>query len=362
MQVRLLGPVEVIADDDRRVPLGPPQRRAVFAALAIDAGHLVSLDTLTGRVWDEPPQRAADSVYAHITRLRQALAGIEVPVERRSGGYVLRVDRDLVDVHRIHDLARRAQRPGRDDSGRVAVLEEAIGLWRGSPLTGVPGDWAARIRHGIEQQYVGAVVSWAKAQIRLGRPAPVVTELAEVVLQFPLAEPLADMLMRALCALGRTAEALAHYARLRGYLVEHLGIEPGAELRALHQEMLRGDQGFYRGSELAPLTTTESLTLLRRLVGDRVDTDPAGAAMLVERCARLPLALRIAGELAVARPAVGFAELVDELAVAAGASAGFNGAGFSGPGKHWPPADRTPRSSRRRSPMPPRNRLISEAS
>jgi hypothetical protein len=92
-------------------------------------------------------------------------------------------------------------------------------------------------------------------------------------------------------------------------------------------------------------------------VGDRVDTDPAGAATLVERCARLPLALRIAGELALARPAVGFAELADELAVAARASAGF-----AAPGKHWYPADRTPRSSRRRSPLPPRNRLISEAS
>jgi len=361
MEIRLLGPVEVIADD-RHVHLGPPQRRAVFAALAADAGHLVSLRTLVGRVWDVPPQRAAYSVYAHVTRLRQALAATAVPIERRSGGYVLQVERDHVDVHRFHDLARRAQRHGCDDGTGVALLEEALGLWRGAPLTGVPGDWAARIRHGIEQQYVGAVVGWAQAQLRLGRPGPVVTELTGLVLQFPLAEPLAGMLMRALCALGRTAEALAHYARLRGYLIEQLGVEPGPELRALHQEMLRGDQGVSRGRELAPLSTAEALTLLRRLVGERVDADPAGAATLVERCANLPLALRIAGELAVARPAVGFAELADELAVAASASAGFNGPGFAGPGKHRHSADRSPRSSRRRPAMAARERLISETS
>ncbi|HEU5160961.1 MAG TPA: BTAD domain-containing putative transcriptional regulator [Streptosporangiaceae bacterium] len=510
-RIRLLGPVDVVADG-RGVELGPPQRRAVFAALAVDAGRLVSLETLIGRVWDEPPDRAMDSLYAHVARLRKALAAVPVSIERRSGGYALLVEPDLVDLHRFHDLERRARgaagmASAEDgaacDAAHVALLDEAIGLWRGSPLTDVPGGWAARIRHGIEQQFVGAVVSRAQAQLRLGRPDAVVTEVAGLVLRYPLVEPLAGVLMRGLCALGRSAEALAHYARLRGDLVEHLGIEPAPELRALHAEILRGDHdrppeparqighieqigqirqigqnrparlppvgaGFtgrtaelaaldglltrpsagppapaicaiigpagvgktalavrwahrmtgrfpdgqlyvdLRGDEpnravdpgealagllgalgvpasdipagpgeravllrgllarrrvlmvldnaasgpqvrpllaggpgcaivvtsraaladlagrdgarrltLDPLTAGEALTLLRRVAGDRVDGDPVGAATLVDRCARLPIALRIAGELAAARPATGFAELADELAAAA---------------------------------------------
>ncbi|HEX6467977.1 MAG TPA: BTAD domain-containing putative transcriptional regulator [Streptosporangiaceae bacterium] len=335
MEVRLLGPVEVVAGD-HHVELGPPQRRAVFAALAIDAGQLVPLRTLIGRVWDEPPDRATDSLYAHITRLRRALGEVGLAIERRSGGYVLRIERDRVDVHRFHALTRRAQRAAADRAAdRAALLDRALGLWRGVPLTDVPGDWAARLRHGIEQQYVSAVAGWARLQLELGRPGHVVTELAPLVLRYPLVEPLSGMLMRGLCALGRTAEALAHYARLREHLVEQLGIEPGPELRALHQEILRGEHdrrpepaatpGPQRTPVAGPrLTAAEGLALLRRIVGDRVDADPVGAALLVERCARQPLALRIAAELAAARPAVGLAELGDQLAAAARAWAGVD--------------------------------------
>lgn len=240
MEVRILGPVEVTVDG-RRVPLGPPQRRAVLAALAVDVNHPVPLQTLIDRVWNLPPDRATDSLYAHIARLRQALTGTAAAIERRGGGYVLEADPDRVDAHRFHRLAKQAQTHACDDSTRAALLAEAMELWRGSPLTGISGDWASRMRYSIEQQFVGAIVTWAQAHLRLGRPDAVVTELTPLVPRYPLVEPLASMLMRALCALGRTAEAVAQYARLRGYLADHLGIEPGPELRALHQEILRGD-------------------------------------------------------------------------------------------------------------------------
>ncbi|GAA2207651.1 hypothetical protein GCM10009850_031090 [Nonomuraea monospora] len=237
MDVRLLGPVEV-----RGVALGPPQRRAVLAALAIDAYRPVSLGTLIERVWDDPPDRAADSLYAHIARLRQALTATGVRIERRDGGYTLDVDPDRVDAHRFRRLAKQAQQRACDDPARVRMLAEAMELWRGAPLTGIPGEWAARTRYGIEQQYVGAVVTWAQAHLRLGRPDIVVTELTPLVPRYPLAEPLASMLMRGLCELGRGAEAVALYARLRGYLARQLGVEPGPELRALHLRILRASR------------------------------------------------------------------------------------------------------------------------
>jgi DNA-binding SARP family transcriptional activator len=66
--------------------------------------------------------------------------------------------------------------------------------------------------------------------------------------------------------------------------------------------------------DLDLLPEAQAVGLLRALAGDRVAADPAGAAALARRCARLPLALRIAAELAAARPAVPLADLARELA------------------------------------------------
>ncbi len=69
-----------------------------------------------------------------------------------------------------------------------------------------------------------------------------------------------------------------------------------------------------RRVDLDLLSPTDATALLRRLLGERVGAEPQHAAVLAERCARLPLALRVAAELAAARPATSLAELVTELA------------------------------------------------
>ena len=66
--------------------------------------------------------------------------------------------------------------------------------------------------------------------------------------------------------------------------------------------------------DLELLPPQDAIGLLRALIGERVDTEPAAAAALAERCARLPLALRVAAELAAARPATPLAGLAGELA------------------------------------------------
>jgi tetratricopeptide (TPR) repeat protein/transcriptional regulator with XRE-family HTH domain len=66
--------------------------------------------------------------------------------------------------------------------------------------------------------------------------------------------------------------------------------------------------------ELDLLSPAEAIALLRRLIGARCDAEPEAAAMLAELCARLPLVLRVAAELAVSRPTILLAELVAELA------------------------------------------------
>ncbi len=62
------------------------------------------------------------------------------------------------------------------------------------------------------------------------------------------------------------------------------------------------------------LPAADAIGLLRTLIGDRVDAEPDAAAELAGQCARLPLALRVAAELAAATPDSRLAELAGELA------------------------------------------------
>ncbi|MEU2421982.1 BTAD domain-containing putative transcriptional regulator [Streptomyces sp. NPDC007851] len=246
VELRLLGPVE-LSVRGRTVEVGPPQRRTVLAALAVDSGRPVPVDALITRVWGaEPPDGARRALHAHVARLRRlcertATAG-ESPLHlvRRSGGYLLEALPEQVDVHRFRQLADRAREGGRTDGERAALLREALGVWRGEPLAGLGGPWAARVREAWRRQHVDAAVAWAHAESRVSDPVSVIGPLTELLGEYPLVEPLAEALMRALRAAGRGAEALDAYAAVRKRLAEELGVDPGAELRKIHEAILRG--------------------------------------------------------------------------------------------------------------------------
>jgi DNA-binding SARP family transcriptional activator/tetratricopeptide (TPR) repeat protein len=246
VEFRLLGPVEVHVDG-RSVELGRPQLRTVLAALAVEAGQPVSADTLVDRLWDgAPPKGARGVLYTHITRIRRALESAEgnprrAVLVRRAAGYVLEVDPDNIDLHRFRRLTAAARDVRQADRDRVGLLREALGLWRGTPLAGVRGHWAARSRVGWRQQRLDAAVAWAQAELRLGRGGQVVGAVRELLAEYPLAEPLAGTLMRALATAGRIGEALECYAATRNQLVDELGTEPGRDLQAVHQAILRGE-------------------------------------------------------------------------------------------------------------------------
>jgi tetratricopeptide (TPR) repeat protein/transcriptional regulator with XRE-family HTH domain len=69
-----------------------------------------------------------------------------------------------------------------------------------------------------------------------------------------------------------------------------------------------------RRLDLDLLPAADAAALLRALIGGRAEADPAAAEMLAGLCARLPLALRVAAELAISRPDTPLAVLATELA------------------------------------------------
>ena len=250
VEYRLLGPVEVWSGG-RPVEAGQPRQRAVLAALLADAGYVVSYDTMVDRVWGRtPPRDARGTLRVYLSGIRRLLAraaeadlDVAMPTDlvHRSGGYLIATDRDQVDLHRFRRLVVQARAAGASAPQRVSLLREATRLWRGEPLAGITGEWAARMRESWGRERLEAVVAWADAELRLGDPGSVLGTLSDLADEHPLVESVAAVLLRALAAAGRPADAIDHYTRLRHRLAEELGTDPTAELQALYQALLRGE-------------------------------------------------------------------------------------------------------------------------
>ena len=115
-------------------------------------------------------------------------------------------------------------------------------MWRGSPLSDLAYESFAQAEIArLEERRWAAFEAWPDAELAGGRHADLVGELEAAVKHQPLRERLHGQLMLALYRCGRQAEALEAYRRARATLVEEIGVEPGAELRALHEAILAQD-------------------------------------------------------------------------------------------------------------------------
>ncbi|WP_081983088.1 AfsR/SARP family transcriptional regulator [Streptacidiphilus albus] len=245
LRLCLLGPVQAWLGETE-LDLGPPQQRAMLAALALRARRIVSVDELIDALWEEPPARAVTVVRTYVSRLRRVLetdrAHPTVLVSSGSG-YVLRLAAESVDVEVFETwvaAAGRARTLG-DTPGAVELLKEACELWNGEPLAGLPGPFAQAHRARLVERRLAAVQTWLATELEAGRHAGVIGELTVWVNQHPLLEPMRELLMLALWRSGRQAEALGVFADGRRALMEQLGVDPGPRLRELHQGILSGD-------------------------------------------------------------------------------------------------------------------------
>ncbi|WP_405841510.1 BTAD domain-containing putative transcriptional regulator [Streptomyces sp. NBC_01518] len=245
MRYRILGSTRADDEQGTGVPLGGARLRALLAALALHPGRNIPFATLIDEVWaDDPPQDAPAALQALVGRLRRTL-GKEAIVSD-PGGYRLTATRDDVDLFVFEHLTRRGTAAlDRGDATTAARdLSEALALWRGPALADLPDRSAAARPDALRQE---ATRARAEADLLLGRAADVVPELRELTTAHPYDEPLHALLIRALRACGRGADALAAYEAARRALAEGLGTDPGPELRALHGELL---------ASTAPASTT----------------------------------------------------------------------------------------------------------
>jgi DNA-binding SARP family transcriptional activator/tetratricopeptide (TPR) repeat protein len=245
MQFGVLGPLRVTGGSGEPVTVSAPRLRVLLAVLLWRANQPVPVDELAEMVWDgAPPAGAAGATRALVMRLRRVLGHPAGPrLITRAPGYVIELSGDELDASRFEALsndAGLAVRAGRwAEAAQTAAT--ALGLWRGTALTDVSSRVLrdAWLPH-LEQLRVQALEWRFEADLRQGRHAELIPELRQVTGHHPLRERFHAQLMLALAGAGRQSEALAAYHEARGLLVRELGIEPGQELRELHERILAG--------------------------------------------------------------------------------------------------------------------------
>ncbi|PZG19969.1 AfsR/SARP family transcriptional regulator [Micromonospora craterilacus] len=244
----VLGPVEVRSATGSPLPVGGPRLRALLAMLLLDAGQVITRDRLVAGLWGaKPPADATNALQSQVSRLRRALPDHgEVRVQAHPAGYRLAVAAEDVDVHRFATLAdagRQALAAG-DHPLAAAHLGAALRLWRGPALADIAtAPFAAAQVTRLTEQRLTVVEDWAEAELHLGDPDHLLTALRDEVAAHPLRERLYVLLIRALHAVGRRAEALTVFEEVRRLLADELGTDPSADLRAVHLAVLRSDDG-----------------------------------------------------------------------------------------------------------------------
>jgi DNA-binding SARP family transcriptional activator len=239
VEFRILGPLEIAADDGPlSLPAGHGQR-ALLLYLLLHANEVVATERLIDALWPtERPASAQKMVQGYVSQLRKSLGDRLVT---RPPGYVLEVREAEIDAARAEALARDARALGAADA--LPLLERALGSWRGEPLLDVRyDDFAQPEITRLEELRLALIELRIDTELALGRDGELVPELERLVAEHPLRERFCAQLMTALYRSGRQGDALAAFQDARRVLLDELGLEPGDELRRLQRAILEHDR------------------------------------------------------------------------------------------------------------------------
>jgi predicted ATPase/DNA-binding SARP family transcriptional activator len=357
MRVSLLGPLEVTGEGGAEVKLAGVRLRSLLARLALAPGRMVSAGALIDAVWDEsPPAGAVSALQSLVSRLRHVLPPGGPWVTAESAGYRLLITDEDVDAGRFELLAAagRAARDAGDLRTAATRFTEALALWRGAPLAGLgPSDFLQAAAVRLDDLRLRTVEDRADVLLAggagpggagpgvagvSGQVDDLAAELGELAAAYPLRERMHALHMRALCAAGRPAGALAAFETLRRTLREELGADPDPSVRELHAQILRGQAGGPAGGGAPsglryPLTSFVGRDEELKRLGDLLDqvrlvtltgTGGAGKTRLA-----VEIASRRAGEAGLAELSVlvELSGLREEAEVPAAILAGFGSRG-----------------------------------
>lgn len=280
----VLGPLEARRDGET-LALGGPKQRSVLALLLLEAGHLVPASRIIEHVWgSDGADGAPASLQVYVSTLRKQLRDPGSDTDDRltfvRPGYRLRVAPGELDLHQVDDVLVQARslRASGDLAAAAHLLRFGLSLWRGralADLADLPS--FAPLVVGLDRRREVLRHECYDVELDLGRHLTLVPELEAAVAESPLDERLAGQHMVALYRSGRQADALSAYRRTSELLAGELGIDPGQQLRSLHEAILRQDLAL--DPTLAEVDVAATMTHDDRGVRGATLTLPNGVAL-----------------------------------------------------------------------------------
>ncbi|MFD4127811.1 BTAD domain-containing putative transcriptional regulator [Streptomyces globisporus] len=244
MRFQLLGPL-ALADGPDTVVLQPSKPANLLAALLLHANSPVSAEYLQRAVWgEEQPATARAALQTCVLRLRRLFSkhGVTTSIEAVPGGYRITAAPPTLDLLGFRDRVRRAAGLDRDPEAELCALRDALSLWQGSLLANVRSVVLHRDEvPRLAEERLRAVERVCDLLLGLGRCGEALVDLWTATRVHPGHERFHEQLIEALYRCGRQSQALAEYRRVKGFLLEELGVDPSPSLRRLELAVLRGE-------------------------------------------------------------------------------------------------------------------------
>jgi DNA-binding SARP family transcriptional activator len=249
MRFKLLGQLQV-HDGNRILTPQAHKQRVLLASLLLHHHTVLSVESLIDELWPEgPPRTALQALRVYISQLRKILQNSNATgnptLVGEPSGYYLAIDDGMLDVtefDRYRELARVAH-DRHDLETALSHYRAATNLWRSAPLVDLREGMLIRsVTSRLEESWMAVEEGRISLEVRLtGSRGEAIAQLRELVARYPFNEHLHALLMIALFLSGRSGDALQVYRTTRECLIDELGIEPGEELRLVHQVVLDSD-------------------------------------------------------------------------------------------------------------------------
>ncbi len=269
LEFRVLGPLQVLRDG-QPLPLTAPKQRRLLSLMLLRPNAPISQDALIDALWMSEAPRTARAAFQNLVHALRCLLGSET-LPRVPTGYMLRAEREALDVERFRRLSTEARRlPALE---RATKLRQGLALWRGPAFGDLSGDQSAQPETlRLDEERLSALEDRIEADLELGDHAALVPELEQLVVLHPLRERFWFQLVLALYRTGRQADALASFRRAHASFVGGLGIEPGVVLRELQRAILVHDPALDDPTHVLGSTLERAAAILPREPRDRAES------------------------------------------------------------------------------------------